>query len=296
MDSPDISVIIGSQNSRLTIQDCLRALTTQSNRIAAEIIVVDASQDGTAELVRTEYPNVTLLRSEPHRLIPTLWGLGIEHARAPIIALTIAQCIPADDWLANIVQAMENHTQAAGIGGPLDGPHNGTAMDWAVYFSRYSAFMPPAKDGPIREIAADNAAYRRSALESWWIERDNGFWETLFHHQLRSQGASLYYVSNMCVRLSTTPSAGQFAAARFQHGRHFASTRPGTTFLMRVARTLGAPILLPILLTRIYQRVTRHRPDWKGTFWSCLPWLTLFLLAWSLGEAIGYLLPQPRTR
>jgi hypothetical protein len=161
-----------------------------------------------------------------------------------------------------------------------------------VYFSRYSAFMPPAKEGSVADIPGDNAAYKKDALDRCWTDRENGFWETIYHQALRKAGEKIYMSPAVEVTLGHTDSASEYFGVRFRHGIHYGSTRPGNTGLMRFVRICAAPILTPYLVGRIGRRIAQKRPDWLGHYFSALPWLLFFMTGWSLGEVNGYLRPQ----
>jgi glycosyltransferase involved in cell wall biosynthesis len=288
---PEISIIVGAQNARYTIRDCLQSLTAQAD--PAEIIVVDGSTDDTAGIVASEFPQVRLLRENPRRFVPHLWKTGLDSAQGDIVAFTIAHCVPTPDWRLQILTAHKEGV--AGVGGPLDGPANGSAMDWAHYFVRYHAFLPPGKRGEVMDIAGDNAAYKRSDLMICQEAMKDGFWETLVHTQLKAAGKKLVMIPEVCVRLSSGTSHMAAVRTRFWHGRHYGSTRSGSTLTMRIVRTVASPLLIPVLLLRIYRRVKTQRPDWLPRFWGVLPQLLLFTMAWSLGEVSGYIMPQRTT-
>lgn len=292
----DISVVVGAQNARSSIQDCLDSILAQTKNLDAEVLVADASDDGTTDIVKNKFPNVTLIQKDKSNLVPHLWGEGMQRAAAPIVAITTAHCIPSKDWIANILSAAREHEKSAGIGGPIDAPTTGSPMDWAVYFSRYTAFLPPSKDGPVQEIPGDNAAYRKAALEKCWHDRGHGFWETLFHHELRNQGESLYMLPKMQVRMGKTDSAWDYFWVRYRHGVHYGSTRPNTQGFTRIARICAAPILMPFLVGRIGMRISSRRPDWLIQYLFALPWLIFFMSGWSLGEIYGYLHQQKNER
>lgn len=289
---PDISIVIGAQNACNTITLCLQALLQQVQTYLVEIIVVDGSTDCTADLVSAQFSQVILIRSPDQRLVPQLWGIGIQRARAPIVAITTAHCIPSEHWITSILNAVNTQPQYAGYGGAILPPGNGSPKDWAVYFSRYSAFMPPIAPGTAAEIAGDNAAYRKTALDQCWKQPEQGFWETLFHHELRQQSEMLYLSSTIEVRLGNRNHFWHFFQARLRHGYHYGSTRPETSGLGRLVRIVAAPVLMPFLVLRIGLRVAKQRPDWIPIYVLALPWLVMFLSAWSIGEVRGYLRPQ----
>ena len=64
---PQLSVIIASYNARDTVAACLDSLRCQETSIPFEVLLVDSSTDGTAEVVRHHYAEVRLITS-PQRL------------------------------------------------------------------------------------------------------------------------------------------------------------------------------------------------------------------------------------
>jgi glycosyltransferase involved in cell wall biosynthesis len=291
---PILSIAIGAQNARNTIAKCLQSLVAQVGDRSIEIIVVDDSTDGTAEIVASQFPTVTLVRSQAQQLVPHLWGVGIKQATAPTIAITTAHCIPATNWIDSILATADSENTAAGWGGAILPPSNLSPRDWAVYFTRYSAFMPPVAAGTVAEIAGDNAVYPKAALDNYWKDSAQGFWETLFHHELRQQGETLYLSPAIEVRLGETENSWHFCQSRFRHGYHYGSTRPETPWLTRLIRICAAPVLMPFLVLRIGRRIVKHRLDFLPLYIFSLPWLVCFLSSWSLGEVKGYLRPQRR--
>lgn len=287
--TPILSIVIGAQNANSTIASCLHSLLQQVQDQAIEILVVDDSTDGTTEIVATQFPTVTLIRSQTQQLVPHLWGVGIQQTKAPIIAITTAHCIPSENWITSILETANREKTAAGFGGAILPPDRLSLRDWAVYFTRYSAFIPPVTVGIAPEIAGDNAAYRKVALDRCWKQIEQGFWETLFHHELRQHGEILYLSPAIEVRLGETENPWHFCQSRFRHGHHYGSTRPETFGLGRFIRIVAAPALMPFLILRIGLRIGKHRPDWIPVYVLALPWLVIFLSAWSLGEVKGYL-------
>ena len=61
---PEVSVVMASYNARATIARSLQALTALATDVRFEIVVVDSSTDGTAELVAADFPAVRLVSAE----------------------------------------------------------------------------------------------------------------------------------------------------------------------------------------------------------------------------------------
>ncbi len=60
----DLGVVIVNWNTRDLLRDCLRSLAASDKRVRLQVIVVDnASSDGSADMVRAEFPTVTVIAS-----------------------------------------------------------------------------------------------------------------------------------------------------------------------------------------------------------------------------------------
>lgn len=82
----DVSVIIVSYNSADDLPGCLESLTADLDGLSAEVVVVDnASRDATVELLRRDWPQVTLLAS-PH-------NEGFARAANRGVAASTGRCI-----------------------------------------------------------------------------------------------------------------------------------------------------------------------------------------------------------
>src|SRR5438105_15944211 len=104
---PAVSIVIASYNARGTIAACLGSLTAQVDAPPCEIIVVDSSNDGTAEVVRRDFPAVRLIEL-PRRVHPgNARNRGVAAARGAILAFTDADCTVDSGWVRAIVTAHE---------------------------------------------------------------------------------------------------------------------------------------------------------------------------------------------
>lgn len=66
--APDVSVVIVNWNTRDFLRDCLQSVHRETMDVTFEVFVVDnASRDGSAEMVRTEFPSVHLIANAENR-------------------------------------------------------------------------------------------------------------------------------------------------------------------------------------------------------------------------------------
>lgn len=111
---PRISVIIPVHRDWDRLALCLQALREQTlPREAFEIVVVENDRSARAP---AERPADVVYAHQPSGYSYAARNLGIARSRAPLLAFTDADCIPAADWLARGVAALE---QADLIGGQI---------------------------------------------------------------------------------------------------------------------------------------------------------------------------------
>jgi glycosyltransferase involved in cell wall biosynthesis len=288
----DLSVVIGSVASERSIRDCLASITTSCASVRAEVIVVDASTDETASLVRQYFPTVKLICLAPGTLTPMLWSTGIASARGKRIATTTGHFVVPASWAGDLSAALDSG--AAGAGGPVALRRDASLVDRAIYFLRYSAFVPSdsRKVTKVSEIAGDNAMYERSLFEENRHLLADGFWEVTMHRAMRAKAQRLVIVQSATAEFGKSFSLALISRHRFAHGRHFGAWRvrqAGTS----AARIAGAAPFVPfLLLARSARRGLRSAGDVAG-FLMAAPVILWLASCWSLGEALGALQSRP---
>ncbi|MGH9931654.1 MAG: glycosyltransferase [Pyrinomonadaceae bacterium] len=284
---PKLSVVIGSQNARHSISECLNALERQHDGQEVEIIVVDNSTDGTADIVSQEFPRIELVRSAEDKYMPELWEVGIGRSNGNVVALTTSHFVPEKNWIAEILTAHESNY--AGIGGAIENDKQAGLVSWAVYFCRYSRYMLPFQEVTVNDFAGDNASYKRAALDRYKEARREGFWEFFIHNEMRKDGLELLITPKIVVFHQKSFSLPGFVSQRFWHGRQFGSERAASISLfMRLIYILASPLIPVVFLLRITRLVSDRGKHIKEYVLS-LPILVLFLLSWAAGELSGYL-------
>ena len=286
LNKPRLSVVVASHNARSTIEECLATLQTQLDD-GMEMIVVDNSTDGTSDIIRERFPNIKLMTRSSSDLIPHLWEAGIRQSRGDIVAITTAHFVPHEDWILRILEAHANPVPA--IGGAIENDESAGMVDWAVYFCRYSKYMLPFKRSFVREIAGDNASYKRQSIDPYEHVWRNGFWEPAVHTELEKAGLRLLLVPSIVLYHKRSFSFWEFMKQRFQHGRQFGRWRSTSlTKPKRVFHIASSPMLPFLLLFRNVRQVWAKGKHRKKLLAS-LPIQGMFFLAWTLGEGMGYL-------
>src|SRR5688572_4976589 len=112
-----LSVIIPSYNSRRTIERCLASVRAQRTSAPFEVIVVDSSSDGTAEIIRRVAPEVSLYCLDGRRYPGDARNLGLKHSRGEIIGFTDTDCVLPPDWVDSVLEAHDRNPEMPVIGG-----------------------------------------------------------------------------------------------------------------------------------------------------------------------------------
>jgi len=284
--SVDISVIVGSVESERSIQDCLESISNSARGQNVEVIVVDASHDKTAGLVRLHFPDVKLVPMRVGTLTPRLWLEGYARASGSIVAFTIGHCVVPSVWVAELQSALSSG--AAGAGGPITLAPDSSLLDAAVYFLRYSAFMPGPSDDPhpVSEIAGDNSMYVRASVDSHSTPGADGFWEVDVNRRLRNAGMTLQMVPRAAVTFGRSAPLGVMSRHRFAHGAHSGKWRSIENGINPWRIILAAPLVPFVLLLRIFNRVRSARGNIAPVLKSS-PLIIWLAACWATGEAVG---------
>ena len=175
MSAERISVVVPTLGRRDALARCLDALLT-GTVAPTEIVVVDQSADSEIERLleatRTE-------ATELHRLDHAARGLsaarnaGTRAAMGDIVAFTDDDCIPAAEWIEQLLAAFAADTQLAAVTGPMLPPPGvegvGVASRTSTVRRVFSRRALPWEIG-----TGGNTAVRRG-----WLERLSGYDERL---------------------------------------------------------------------------------------------------------------------
>ena len=109
-----ISVIIPFHNNKETIRRCLDSITTQTYGDFDVICVDDASDDDTASIIRSEYPEVTILTNETVQGPLRSRLRGVEHSDAEYILFVDADDYIDPDFVEKIIVQSDLNTVVMG--------------------------------------------------------------------------------------------------------------------------------------------------------------------------------------
>jgi hypothetical protein len=286
------SVLVGrvSRREGARIFELLSAMRRQRPAVRHEIIVADRLINEVSARIAADFPEVKLIPCASETTLPALRAAALASAQGTYVIVTEDHCVPADDWLAEIVETFRRAPgDVAAVGGSVANGLPDRWIDRATFQCEYGKYVPPVADGPSDDLPGMNVGYLRQQLatmDSALLQ--TGFWESGVHAALRQRG--LTFQSSNRIRVTHKKHLGfrEFVQQRFWYSRHFGGNRfPAHSVARRTLAFALTPALPFILLWRFHRAAVR-RPAYISEFVALLPWLTVFALVWAVGEMAGY--------
>ena len=286
-----LSVVIAARDAAEQIVPCLAALEAQA-RTDVEVLVADASRDGTAEVVERAFPWARLVRGDVGSGLAELRAAGLARARGRIVAFTDVYCRVSPDWVARLLG--QPWATCAAVGGVVVPERRTRPAEWAAFLCEYAPHLPPAPAGGTTLLPGNNVAFRRDALERAGLVGGRQFWKVFALWRLASLGERFRADPGLVVHHYRPTPAPEFAHQRYLHGRCFGANRvrqerpARRRWVRRLARAASCPAV-PLLLTARLVAAVHGNRRYRRALWRSLPYAVLFNVAWGWGELDGYL-------
>ncbi len=119
---PDLSIVVINWNTREMTRACLQSVRDaldgpDAGKITAETIVVDnASEDGSADMIAADFPEMTLIRNPDNRGFAAANNQGFRIARGRQILLLNSDTLVHGDVLSASVAYLDDHPRTGAMG------------------------------------------------------------------------------------------------------------------------------------------------------------------------------------
>lgn len=238
---PDVSVVIVSRNTRELLPACLTSVAREAGDLTVEVIVVDnASDDGTPEMVRRDFPSVVLLQPVSNDGFAAGNNLGLRRAQGRAVLLLNPDTELLPDALPALWGALQATLDIGVVGPRLVYPDGGTQSSRRRFPTLASALVEstlmgealphhPAKRAYEMTDTPDNAPHdadwlvgaclliRREVLDAVGLLDANLFLygeEPEFCKRVRRAGWRVRYTPEAVVRHHEGTSTGQVVVLR----------------------------------------------------------------------------------
>jgi GT2 family glycosyltransferase len=167
----DLTIIIVSWNVRDLLQRCLRSTfdvqrSTEANAVLSassvpriEVIVVDnASTDGSAEMVRAEFPTVRLVANDENRGFTAASNQGLAISRGRCLVLLNPDTEVVGDALATMLHHLDSNPEIGALGPQLRYP-DGSRQSSRRRFPTFATAL--VESTVVQEWWSDHGVLRR---------------------------------------------------------------------------------------------------------------------------------------
>jgi N-acetylglucosaminyl-diphospho-decaprenol L-rhamnosyltransferase len=135
----DVSISVVSYNTHDLLADCLRSISAATPNLTYEVIVVDnASADGSADMVATEFPDVQLVRNSENRGFAAANNQALSRARGRYVLLLNSDARLRPGAVDELAGFLDGHLTVGVVGGQLfnaDGSFQSSYFDYPNWIS-----------------------------------------------------------------------------------------------------------------------------------------------------------------
>ena len=118
-DHPDLSIIVVNWNTRDLLRDCLNSILAETKATSFEVFVVDnASTDGSAEMVKREFPQARLIENQENLGFARANNQAIRQSSGRFLLLLNSDTVVLSGALDKMVAFMKAHP-AVDTSGPM---------------------------------------------------------------------------------------------------------------------------------------------------------------------------------
>ncbi|MGQ0735299.1 MAG: glycosyltransferase family 2 protein [Acidobacteriota bacterium] len=270
-DLPSLAIVIVGYNAEQELRVCLAAIAADSSVHPAVVVVDNCSHDGTAEMVRREWPAVRLIESPENVGFARANNAGIRATESEMVLLLNPDTVIRAGAIATLVRTLQARPEAAAAGPRLvdEGGRAELSFGWtlsplgelrqkivgALYHRRVGAVVRlvegwTGREGPREWISGACLVVRRADLESVGLFDERFFLYTEdvdLCLALRRRGRAVLFVpAAEVVHLRGRSAARNPATARLRRAsqivfyeKHHPRWAPWLRAYLRLFRGLG---------------------------------------------------------
>ncbi len=162
---PDISICLVNWNTKDMLRDCLQSIDQHKDDLQIEVFVIDnASNDGSGDMVKTEFPNVYLIENNTNRGFAQANNQGIHQSSGRHIFLLNPDTVILPGALTAMVRFLDTHPQAGAVAARLFNT-DGTLQYSLRHFPNF--LTPFTENTNLAHIPGIHCYSRRSRMMTW---------------------------------------------------------------------------------------------------------------------------------
>ena len=160
----DVSIIIVNWNTKEYLRNCLDSIHRAISGINAEIIVVDnASEDGSVDMVQSEFPYVKLIKNDKNLGFAMANNIGIASSAGNYLCFINSDVIVDRNCIKELIQYLKENRNV-GMVGPMiknpDGTVQPSCFGYPTLWKMFSLAMGLHRFFPHTELFGGRMIYR----------------------------------------------------------------------------------------------------------------------------------------
>lgn len=288
------SIIIPTFNQAIAIQRVLDGVLREiRGRTDVQVIVVDSSDDGTTEKIRSDFSGIELLHPVQRALPGPARNLGAAHAQGEYLIFLDGDCLPAQGWWTGFLRAVETIKMGIICGAvDLDEPAD------LAQFMEYVVWKLPENSrvarGAYEFVITENMMISKSDFSSLggFGDSDSAN-DAQFDSARRSLNLPVTFEPTARV-LHIHPRGWRYHVRKlYRIGKEtyvLIATLPNYPTGRQIRRVF--PLAFLAKWMRITWRIIRLKPEWLARYLFVQPLLWIGLLAYQAGLWEGYWLSR----
>ena len=137
----DVSIIIVNWNTKEYLRNCLESISLAISGINAEIIVVDnASEDGSVNMVQLEFPYVKLIKNAKNLGFATANNHGISASCGNYLCFVNSDVVVDENCIKQLIQYLKENRNVGMIGPKIRNPDGSVQISCVGYPTLWYTF------------------------------------------------------------------------------------------------------------------------------------------------------------
>jgi GT2 family glycosyltransferase len=138
---PDVSIVFTQWNVRDMLRDCLHSVREKTKGLTYEIIVVDdGSTDGSADMLRKEFPDVILTVNQTNIGVAKSYNKGVALAKGRYVQMLNSDMVLVNNAIKILLEFLEGHPEAGACAGKLRNRDMTTQVSFGSFPGLFQAF------------------------------------------------------------------------------------------------------------------------------------------------------------
>jgi glycosyltransferase involved in cell wall biosynthesis len=223
------AIVLETENAddRHRLTSLLRLLTPQIATIEELVITHHGLDDEARAVLETAAARpISFVALEPNDGYYEAKNAGFAATHADVVAFADSDCVPCDDWLAQLLAPFARPGVQVVAGRTVYAAH---ALSDALTAVDFTMFPSALGAGCVRHFFANNVAFRRDvfAARPYVVRGDTRRGACgVLAFALHREGIGIHYVSEACTRHAAPSSVRELTALRRHRGADIAALAP----------------------------------------------------------------------